>query len=110
VTDQGKAVFLSYASQDAEAAQHLCEALRNAGVEVWFGCFVGRIVLAAHFMGVRPAQPRAELGLTYSFNQHGGVVYLTHFESIFLMALIVSAALLIAVGGYIINNSRVAQR
>jgi len=36
VTDSGKAVFLSYASQDAEAAQHLCEALRNAGVEVWF--------------------------------------------------------------------------
>jgi TolB-like protein/tetratricopeptide (TPR) repeat protein len=36
VTDPGKAVFLSYASQDAEAAQHLCEALRNAGVEVWF--------------------------------------------------------------------------
>jgi TIR domain len=35
-TETGKAVFLSYASQDAEAAQHLCEALRNAGVEVWF--------------------------------------------------------------------------
>jgi TolB-like protein/lipoprotein NlpI len=29
-------VFLSYASQDAEAAQHLCKALRAAGVEVWF--------------------------------------------------------------------------
>jgi TolB-like protein/Flp pilus assembly protein TadD len=36
VTGQGKAVFLSYASQDAEAAQRICEALRNAGVEVWF--------------------------------------------------------------------------
>jgi TolB-like protein/Flp pilus assembly protein TadD len=36
VTDQGKAVFLSYASQDAEPVQHLCEALRYAGVEVWF--------------------------------------------------------------------------
>jgi TolB-like protein/Flp pilus assembly protein TadD len=36
LTETGKAVFLSYASQDAEAAQHLCEALRNAGVEVWF--------------------------------------------------------------------------
>jgi TIR domain-containing protein len=36
VTESGKGVFLSYASQDAEAAQHLCEALRNAGVEVWF--------------------------------------------------------------------------
>jgi hypothetical protein len=73
------------------------------------GCFVGRIVLAAYFMGVRPAKPQAELGLTYAFNQHGGVVYLTHFESIFLMILFASAALLIAVGGYIINNSRTAK-
>ena len=30
------AVFLSYASQDAEAAQKICEALRAAGIEVWF--------------------------------------------------------------------------
>jgi len=30
------AVFLSYASQDAEAARRICEALRSAGVEVWF--------------------------------------------------------------------------
>jgi TolB-like protein/Tfp pilus assembly protein PilF len=30
------AVFLSYASQDAQAAQRVCEALRAAGVEVWF--------------------------------------------------------------------------
>jgi TolB-like protein/cytochrome c-type biogenesis protein CcmH/NrfG len=29
-------VFLSYASQDAEAAKLICEALRAAGVEVWF--------------------------------------------------------------------------
>lgn len=29
-------VFLSYASQDAEAAKRICEALRAAGVEVWF--------------------------------------------------------------------------
>jgi TolB-like protein/thioredoxin-like negative regulator of GroEL len=36
VTDPSKAVFLSYASQDAEAAQHLCNALRAAGIEVWF--------------------------------------------------------------------------
>lgn len=32
----GKAVFLSYASQDLEAVKCLCEALRGAGVEVWF--------------------------------------------------------------------------
>ena len=30
-----KAVFLSYASQDAEAATRICEALRAGGVEVW---------------------------------------------------------------------------
>src|SRR5471032_117755 len=30
------AVFLSYASEDTEAAQRICEALRSAGVEVWF--------------------------------------------------------------------------
>ncbi len=29
-------VFLSYASQDADAAVRICEALRAAGVEVWF--------------------------------------------------------------------------
>jgi TolB-like protein/Tfp pilus assembly protein PilF len=36
VTDPGKAVFLSYASQDVEAAQRLCNALRADGIEVWF--------------------------------------------------------------------------
>jgi TolB-like protein len=36
VTDTGNAVFLSYASEDAEAAQHVCNALRAAGIEVWF--------------------------------------------------------------------------
>jgi TolB-like protein/tetratricopeptide (TPR) repeat protein len=36
VTESSHAVFLSYASQDAEAAQRICEALRAAGVEVWF--------------------------------------------------------------------------
>ena len=30
------AVFLSYASQDAVAARRIAEALRGAGVEVWF--------------------------------------------------------------------------
>ena len=29
-------VFLSYASHDADAAARICEALRAAGVEVWF--------------------------------------------------------------------------
>jgi len=31
-----RAVFLSYASQDAVPAGRICAALRNAGVEVWF--------------------------------------------------------------------------
>jgi hypothetical protein len=36
VTEPSTAVFLSYASQDAEPAQHLCNALKTAGIEVWF--------------------------------------------------------------------------
>ena len=36
MTEPSRAVFLSYASQDAEAAQRICEALRAAGIEVWF--------------------------------------------------------------------------
>jgi TolB-like protein/Flp pilus assembly protein TadD len=36
MTNTGRAVFLSYASQDAEPAQQLCHALRAVGVEVWF--------------------------------------------------------------------------
>jgi TolB-like protein len=31
-----QAVFISYASQDAEAAGRICEALHAAGIEVWF--------------------------------------------------------------------------
>ena len=36
VTEPSRAVFLSYASQDVEAAQRICETLRAAGIEVWF--------------------------------------------------------------------------
>ena len=36
MTDSSRAVFLSYASQDAEPAQNLCNGLRAAGIEVWF--------------------------------------------------------------------------
>jgi adenylate cyclase len=36
MAEPSHAVFLSYASQDAEAAQRICEALRAAGIEVWF--------------------------------------------------------------------------
>ena len=36
MTEPSHAVFLSYASQDAEAAQKICGALRAAGIDVWF--------------------------------------------------------------------------
>jgi TolB-like protein/lipoprotein NlpI len=36
VTEPSHAVFISYASQDTQAAQRICEALRAAGIEVWF--------------------------------------------------------------------------
>jgi len=36
MSDPSQAVFLSYASEDAEAARGICEALRGAGIEAWF--------------------------------------------------------------------------
>src|SRR5579862_6376822 len=36
MTELSKAVFLSYASQDAGAASRICEGLRAAAIEVWF--------------------------------------------------------------------------
>ena len=36
VADTSRAVFLSYASQDAGAAERICQTLRAAGIEVWF--------------------------------------------------------------------------
>jgi len=36
MTDPSRAVFLSYASEDTEAARRICDALRGIGVEVWF--------------------------------------------------------------------------
>ena len=36
MSDSNRAVFLSYASQDAEAAKRICQALNAAGIEVWF--------------------------------------------------------------------------
>jgi len=36
MSDSNRAVFLSYASEDALAAQRICEALRATGIEVWF--------------------------------------------------------------------------
>lgn len=34
-----QAILLSYASQDTDAAHRLCDALRAAGLEVWFDQF-----------------------------------------------------------------------
>jgi TolB-like protein/Tfp pilus assembly protein PilF len=36
VPEPSRAVFLSYASQDAAAARRICDALLAAGIEVWF--------------------------------------------------------------------------
>ncbi len=36
MTEPSHAVFLSYASQDAEAAARICSSLRAAGIKVWF--------------------------------------------------------------------------
>ena len=36
MTESNKAIFLSYAKQDAEAAASICAGLRAAGIEVWF--------------------------------------------------------------------------
>jgi TolB-like protein len=36
MADPTKAIFLSYASQDVEPARRICDALRAAGLEVWF--------------------------------------------------------------------------
>ncbi len=71
MSDPGKAVFLSYASQDSEAAKRICEALRAAGVEVWFdqselvggdqwdGKIRGQISSCALFMPVISANTQA---------------------------------------------------
>ena len=36
MAEPSRAVFLSYASQDIEPARSVCDALRAAGIEVWF--------------------------------------------------------------------------
>jgi len=36
MSSTAQAVFLSYASQDAEAARRICDALRAVGLDVWF--------------------------------------------------------------------------
>jgi len=73
MSDSSQAVFLSYASQDAEAAKRICDALRAAGVEVWFdqselvggdqwdGKIRGQISSCALFVPVISANTQARL-------------------------------------------------
>ena len=73
MSDANKAVFLSYASQDAEAAKRICDALRAAGVEVWFdqselvggdqwdGKIRGQISSCALFVPIISANTQARL-------------------------------------------------
>jgi Flp pilus assembly protein TadD len=73
MSEAHKAVFLSYASQDAEAAKRICDALRGAGVEVWFdqselvggdqwdGKIRGQISSCALFVPIISANTQARL-------------------------------------------------
>jgi len=73
MSDSNQAVFLSYASQDAEAAKRICAALRASGVEVWFdqneltggdawdAKIRGQVALCALFLPVISAATQARL-------------------------------------------------
>ena len=52
---ENKAVFLSYASQDAEAARRICDALRAASIEVW----LARSARSFEFAVSASSRPRA---------------------------------------------------
>lgn len=71
--------------------------------------FIGRLLLSAYFMGHRPTKPETELGLIFAFNQHGGIVYLTHYESLLLSVLFWGSLLLIGVGASFIINLRASK-
>jgi hypothetical protein len=68
--------------------------------------FGAKLILSAYFMGHRPTKPETEPGLIFAFNQHGGIVYLTHYESILVRVLFWASVLLIGVGASLIINSR----
>jgi hypothetical protein len=57
--DSSRAVFLSYASQGAEAARRFCEALRAAGVEVWFACCARRFEFGV--LGLESGNPQSAI-------------------------------------------------
>jgi hypothetical protein len=76
------AVFLSYASQDAQAAQKICDALRAAGIEAWFdqselrgamrgtGAYVTRSVIARSSCQSFPRGRRREQRATFRLEWH----------------------------------------
>ncbi|MEO7208589.1 MAG: hypothetical protein ABI145_17935 [Steroidobacteraceae bacterium] len=68
--------------------------------------FIGKLLVSVHFMAHRPTQPESELGLIFAFNQHGGVVYLIHFESELVSVLFWGSLPLIGIGASLIINSR----
>jgi hypothetical protein len=67
---------------------------------------ISKWLLSAYFMGHRPAKQETGVGLTFAFNQHGGIVYLTHFESELVSILFWGSILLIGIGASLIINSR----
>jgi hypothetical protein len=71
--------------------------------------FIGKLLLSTYFMVHRPTEPDNVNGLIFAFNQHGGIVYLTHFESILVSVLFWGSLLLIGVGASIIINSRASK-
>jgi hypothetical protein len=73
---------------------------------VGIASFIGKLILSVYFMGHRPMKPETEQGLVFAFNQHGGIVYLTHFESELVSILFWGSLLLIGIGASLIINSR----
>jgi hypothetical protein len=70
-----------------------------------------KLILSVYFMGHRPAKPETEHGLVFVFNQHGEIVFLTHFESLLLSVIFWGSLLLIGIGAsLIINSRRIAKR
>jgi hypothetical protein len=62
-------------------------------------CFFGMIALSGYFAGARPVNATPEIGLTYAFNQHGKIAYLSHFERLLMTALFPFSAVTVALGG-----------
>ena len=67
MSESARAVFLSYASQDAEAARRICEALRKAGLEVWFDQSE-----LARWRRVGRVDPQADQGMRVVCSTHLG--------------------------------------